>query len=250
MTAMKPQAAVSASSMRAEADQRSAAAREATRRARDADAAARAEEAKAAQLTYEAGLIDKAAAAKAEHDKAEALLPDLEADVTAALADKRAAEDLLNADRRRLARREAEEKKAEVDGAPAEQQEDLDARVRKLRKVVATREAAVGKAGADHADAAAELEGAQARVARLYAAWAEASRQAENPGPAPHQPGPMDDLGDIFKSAITATVMLAHLASDGPGRAPAKPDRAAIMRDQTRFRAISPHVIVPPRMPT
>jgi hypothetical protein len=249
MATTTKQAAVSASSMRAEADQRSAAAREATRLAAHASAVARAENAKAAQLAYEAGLIDAAAAARAEHDKAEALLPDLEADVTATLAGRRAAEDQADADRRRLARREAEERKAEADNADAERQEELAVRVAKLRKVVAARQADVDKAAEEHACAVAGLQGVQARVARLYATWADASRQAENPGPAPREPGPLDDLADGFTSLVTATIMLAQLATDSPGPAPAKPDRAELMRDQTRFRTLNRHVIIPPRMP-
>jgi hypothetical protein len=43
--------------------------------------------------------------------------------------------------------------------------------------------------------------------------------------------------------------MLAQLATDSPAPAPAKPDRAALMRDQNRFRVLNSNVIVPPRMP-
>ena len=92
----------------------------------------------------------------------------------------------------------------------------------------------------------------------LYDAWAEANRQAENPGPAPNQPGigGLDALDAIGVSAIaglagvsaaTALVALYDISSRDP--APAEPDRAEIMRDQTRFRALNSRVIIPPRMP-
>jgi hypothetical protein len=249
MTTTKQEMVVSTSSMRAEADQRSAAAREATRSALAAAAAARAENAKAAQLAYEAGLIDQVQDVQAEYDGASARLSRLEAGVASALAAKRAAEDRRDADSRRLAAREADEKKAEADGADAGQQEELAVRVAKLRKVVAFREADVAKAATGHAGAKAELDTWTARVAGLYAELADAKRKAGNPGPAPCQPGPLDTLGGIFESLVTATIRFACLAADTPGPAPAKPGRAELMRDQTRFRTLNRHVIIPPRMP-
>jgi hypothetical protein len=241
------QAAVSTSSMRAEADQRSAAAREATRLAWQAGLAARAEAGKAEQLAWEAGLIDAAAAAMAEHDKAEAKLPALEAKVTEALAAERDAEDLLNSDRKRLARRTGELEKARADRAGASVREDLAVRIRELALIVSEDEEGRDEAKDERVQAEAALAAAQAQVTSLYAAWAEASRQADNPGPAPREPGALDALGEIGKSVITTMATLAVLAGDP---APAKPDRAALMRDQTRFRALNSNVIVPPRMPT
>jgi hypothetical protein len=250
MTTTKQQAAVSATTLRAEADQRAAAASEATRLAREATAAARAEAAQAAQLAWEASLIDQVQDVQAEYDGASSRLVRLEAGVAAALAAKRAAEDRLNADTRRLAGRKAEQEKARADDAPAERREELAVRVHALKEVIADREAAVAKATQEHVGAVAKLDTCAAHVDGLYAELADAKRKADNPGPAPRQPGPMDDLGGIFQSAITTTIMLAQLATDGLGPGPAKPDRAALMRDQTKFRALNSRVIVPPRMPT
>ena len=242
MATRKQEIAVSPDAMRAEADQRNAAAREAAQ-------LARAETRKAAQLAHEAALIDAADAAKAVHDAAEAKLPALEVKVAEAVAAERDAEDLLKSDRRRLTRRQAGLEKARADRADASVREDLAVRIRELALIVSEDEEGLGVTRQAREQAEAALAAAQAQVTALYAAWAEANRQAENPGPAPNQPGigGLDALDNIGQAAITALLQLHLLGSQDT--TPAKPDRAEIMRDQTRFRALNSRVIIPPRMP-
>jgi hypothetical protein len=174
---------------------------------------------------------------QADYDGASSRLLRLEAKVADALAAKRAAEDRLNADSRRLAARGADQEKARADDAPAEQREELAVRVHALKEVVADKETAVAKATQEHADAEAELDRWATHVAGLYAELADAKRKADNPGPAPRQPGALDDLGDIFKSAITATIMFAHLAADTP--APPRPSPTGPSSCATRTVSVS-----------
>ena len=169
--------------------------------------------------------------------------------VSEAVAAERDAEDLLQSDRRRLTRRQAGLEKARADRADAGVREDLAVRIRELALVVSEDEGGLGITRAAREQAEAALAAAQAQVTSLYSAWTEASRQAENPGPAPNQPGigGLDALDNIGMAAITALLQLHVLGSQDT--APAKPDRAALMRDQTRFRALNGNVIIPPRMP-
>jgi hypothetical protein len=247
MPAAQQETAMSTDAMRARADQLNAAARETNRAAWEDTRRAR-------QLAYEAGLIDAAEAARAEYEGASTRIPPLEAAMTAALAEVRQAQDRLNGDTRRLARRQGDKQKARADHAPAERQEELAVRVHELAEVVDDDRAVLHHKSLLHATAQAMLGTAEAEVAALYEEHVTAARRAEHPGTAPGMPpiapgvGRISDLDEESRQLI-ATVALLTRAGRGQAPAPAAPDRAAYMKDQSRFRTAGPGLIVPPRLP-
>lgn len=220
MTSVKDDTATAA--MRAQVDQLRAAARERSREAFEEDR-------RAAQLAYEADLIDDAALALAELQGVKSVIPRLETAVRDAITAERAAEDRLRLDERHLARRRAEQQKAEDGYAPVEQQEQLADRVRTSERVVAAGRKVVGKAREDRQKAQAALAERESLVAELDCEHAEAARKAANPGAAPNLPGLVPGiarLGDMDEEArqlIGAVVLLAALESTGqPGGQGAK----------------------------
>jgi hypothetical protein len=80
-------------------------------------------------LAYEADLIDDADAARAEFEGSRSHLPGLNEEFEARLAAERQADDRLRVQRRQLARRVGEQRRAREEMAPAERQEEHAIRV-------------------------------------------------------------------------------------------------------------------------
>ena len=158
MTTVKQ--AASTDAMRAQADQMRAGVREDHRALVERDR-------RAAQLAYEADLIDAAAGAARVLQGARTRLPKLEETVGAAVAAERAAEDRQRADQRHLSRRRTEQQKAEDAYLAVEIQEQAADRVRTAERVVAAGTGAVAKARRERrTPGCARLVGGRGRRAR------------------------------------------------------------------------------------
>ena len=249
---------MSTGAMRARADQLNAGVREANR-----DLFERARE--AAQLTWEAGLLDAAAEARAEADGAATRLPRLEAALAEAVTAERAAEDRARVQQAQLARREAAQVKARAELAPADRQEELAIRVHVCRQVVADYAAAAAAARRAREIAEAARDAWQAEVAELDAEAVAAERRAADPGTAPDAPGlapgvaRMSDMDDDTRNLLATVVLLtAGLPSGGnppPGSLRrAGPDWRSDLADldPRKFRQLrlaGNTVVIPPAAP-
>ncbi len=141
MTSVKQEPAVAmmtTAQMRAESDQINAAVREDNRSLFERSR-------RAAQLAYEAGLIDAAEDARTALAGARTHMEFLETEVEKTVAAEREAEDLLRGERRHLARRQAEEKRAADDLAQTLRQEELAIRVGVSARRVREREGVVAQ---------------------------------------------------------------------------------------------------------
>ncbi len=251
MTSVTPDTAMSTDAMRAEADQINAAVREDNRALWERSR-------RAAQLAFEADLIDAAELAEAAWQGTVSRLSRLEAEVGPLVTAEREAGDRLRSDRKRLARRSAELDRARKDSAPAARREDLAVRVHELGQAVAASEEAAAKARRNREQKEAEVTSWEAEVSSCYADYAEAARRAQSPGAAPGMPaiapgvGRISDLDKETRDLIGTVVLLAGAAGLS-GNSPAAPDAGAAMKDQSRFRMVKNSrgqgLIIPPRMP-
>jgi hypothetical protein len=248
--------AVSTDGMRAEADQLMASVREDNRSLFE-------RQRRAAQLTYEAGLIDDAAAAKAELDGANGRVPRLEQARIDAVAAHRAAEDRRDEDLRHRDQRRAEEQKAEDDDAPAESQEEAAIRVRKAERRVELSEKALAAAGQARGLAENELATWKAHVAELEREHGALDRKAENPGIAPNLPGiapgvlKLSDMDHETRAALALVVTtLASQSLSSSSQSAAAPGRnrrttlgELAQQDPTGYRYVRTGVgvnVIPP----
>jgi hypothetical protein len=233
----------------------------ASRRAAEADLRASArryrsmayEEGRAAdQRGHEAVFLDQAAAALAVLQQARRELPALEAAAEGAVTAKRLADDRYRRAAGNLTRRQAEERRAGKQGTSPEQRDEAAVRVLRASRTVDEERAALAAGEAASVKADQALAAKLLEVGDLENVWAAAAWRAEHPGEAPR-------TSPIARGAVTAADMteeerqlmggLGLLAGLSRGEsAPAKPDPAATLRDQGRFRVLGPGVIVPPRM--
>jgi hypothetical protein len=116
------------------------------------------------------------------------------------------------------------------------------------------------KSAALHEDARRKREEAERElithrqlVAGLQTAYAKAARGAAFPGVAPRTSvlpmgiGRPEDMTPEERQLIGGLALLAGLGRSES--APAKPDPAEALKDQSRWRALGPDVLIPPRMP-
>jgi hypothetical protein len=239
------QAAADTAAMRAEADQLKASVREDNRALYD-------RQRRAAQLEYEAALIDDAALCLAELTGSRGHLERLQQAASDARDAERAAEDRRDADKRHYEARLAEERKADEDpDATPEEQEDAGIRVRKAQRRLGASETALAAAVRAHQEAKGARDSWQAHVEELEREYAAAKRSAENPGTAPDLPGlvpgvsrisDMDQEGrELLTAAVVLTAMLA--GSSGSRSQPAGRNRRTTngewaQQDPSGFRMI------------
>jgi hypothetical protein len=171
--------AADTAAMRAEADQLNASVREDNRSLYE-------RQRRAAQLAYEADLLDDAVLSHAAWQGASSRLPMLDAAVQEAIGAERAAEDRLRAEDRQLSRVKSELAKA--DPADGDAQERLALRVHARQGAVDACSGIVRTARDGRLEAQQALSRWQAYVDELEADRDQARAKAENPGTAPNMP--------------------------------------------------------------
>lgn len=252
-----PVAAMSPGDLRAEAASRRAAEAGLRDSARAYRRTAYEESRAADQCGHEAVFLDQAATALAALQQARGQLPALEAAAEGAVTARRIAEDRLRDAARNLTRRQAEEKRCEKPGTSPEVRDEAAVRTRRAERTRDEELAALAREQARCGKADAELAACQLAVSELETAWSAAAWRAQHPGEAPRT-GPMPfggmtaaDMTEEERQLMGGLLMFASLGRADP--APAKPDPAEVLRDQTRFRSVGlpggRAMILPPRMP-
>jgi hypothetical protein len=141
----------------------------------------------AAQLDYEAGLIEYAKLARVEYEGSMAGIPALEAAARTTLAAKRAAKDRLFSEHRKLDRVVGD--RAKADPADGDRQEILAVRAHVREKAVAVCETQLAEAAGRHGGAVRALREAEKLRDELYGEWQREQYRAEHPGKAPYSLG-------------------------------------------------------------
>jgi hypothetical protein len=212
------------------------------------------EEGRAAdQCAHEAVFLDQAAVALAALEQAREELPALEAAAEGAVTAERLADDRLRRAAKNLTRRQAEERRCEKPGTSPELRDEAEVRTRRASKTVDEERQALAREHALRVQAEQRLAGHQLQLAGLENAWAAAAWRAQHPGEAPRT-SPIAlgvtsaaDMTGEERQLIGGLALLGGLGrSQG---APLPPDRAAILKDQSRWRVLGPGVLIPPEQP-
>lgn len=213
--------AADTAAMRAEADQLNASVREDNRSLYE-------RQRRAAQLAYEADLLDDAELCRAEWHGASSRLPLLDAAVQEAIAAERAAEDRMRPEDRQLSRVRSEMAKA--DPGDGDAQERLALRVHARQGAVSACARIVAAARDKRLEAQQALSQWQAHVGTLEAEKDAAEAKAANPGTAPNMPAfapgvsKVSDLDDETRAALALVVMTlgSQSLSSAPAPAPGR----------------------------